>query len=54
VGAANEGHDSETVGAIAGGLAGLACGFDALPGTFVNALAGKAEIESVAVELSKL
>jgi ADP-ribosyl-[dinitrogen reductase] hydrolase len=53
VGAANEGHDSDTVAAIAGGLAGLACGFDMLPKEYVDVLAEKEEIERIAIELSK-
>ncbi|MDP4157831.1 MAG: ADP-ribosylglycohydrolase family protein, partial [Bacillota bacterium] len=53
VGAANEGEDADTVAAIAGGLAGLACGFDGLPKDYVDVLAEKKEIERIAVELSK-
>jgi ADP-ribosyl-[dinitrogen reductase] hydrolase len=53
VGAANEGHDSDTVAAIAGGLAGLAYGFGGLPKEYVDVLAEKEEIERIAIELSK-
>jgi ADP-ribosyl-[dinitrogen reductase] hydrolase len=48
VGAANEGEDSDTVAAIAGGLAGLACGFDGLPEEFCEVLLVKDELERVA------
>jgi ADP-ribosyl-[dinitrogen reductase] hydrolase len=53
-GAANEGEDADTVTAIAGGLAGLACGFDGLPKEFVDVLVEKEEIERIAIELGKM
>jgi ADP-ribosyl-[dinitrogen reductase] hydrolase len=52
VGAANEGNDSDTVAAIAGGLAGLACGFEELPQEYCEVLVKKEEITRVAKELS--
>lgn len=43
-----------TVAANAGGLAGLACGFDGLPKEYVDVLLVKEEIERMAIELSKI
>jgi ADP-ribosylglycohydrolase len=43
IGAANEGYDTDTVGAIAGGLAGLAYGFDELPREYTEVLLVKNE-----------
>lgn len=54
VGAANEGHDSDTVAAIAGGLAGLACGFEGLPRKYVDVLLQKEELIELARELKNL
>ena len=54
VGAANKGHDSDTVAAIAGGLAGLACGFEGLPREYVNAILQKEELLKLARELKNL
>lgn len=51
VGPTNEGNDSDTVAAIAGGLAGLACGSEALPKDYVEVLLQKDEIETIASEL---
>lgn len=54
VGATNEGHDTDTVAAIAGGLAGLACGYEELPVEFCEVLLEKVEIEVLAVRLYEL
>lgn len=53
-GAANEGNDSDTVAAIAGGLAGLACGFEKLPKEYCEVLVEKKEITRLANELANL
>lgn len=54
VGAANEGDDSDTIAAIAGGLAGLACGYNQLPRKYVEALLQKDEIEQVSNEIMSI
>lgn len=54
IGAANEGYDTDTVAAIAGGLAGLACGYDQLPKDYCEVLLVKDELDRLAVELYKL
>ncbi|WP_053360880.1 ADP-ribosylglycohydrolase family protein [Bacillus sp. FJAT-27251] len=54
IGAANEGGDSDTIAAIAGGLAGLECGFDQLPGEYVQDLLGKEELLEIAQGLHSL
>lgn len=46
--AVNLGLDTDTTGAVTGGLAGLLYGFDAIPGDWVNQLARKADIEDLA------
>lgn len=46
--AVNLGQDTDTTGAIAGGLAGLAYGFESIPDNWVNALARKDDIENLA------
>ncbi|WP_338453087.1 ADP-ribosylglycohydrolase family protein [Niallia oryzisoli] len=51
IGATNEGHDTDTVAAIAGGLAGLSCGYEAIPNNFKNKLLLKQELEQLAYEL---
>lgn len=40
------GEDTDTVGAIAGGLAGLAYGYDAIPASWLDALLKKEELEA--------
>ena len=52
--AANLGYDSDTVAAIAGGLAGLACGFDALPEQYVTALLISDELDDISLRLREL
>jgi ADP-ribosyl-[dinitrogen reductase] hydrolase len=54
IGATNEGYDTDTVAAIAGGLSGLACGYDELPKEYCEALLVKDELDRLSVELSKL
>lgn len=44
--AVNLGEDTDTVGAIAGGLAGLAYGYDAIPASWLDALLKKEELEA--------
>ncbi|MBI0577773.1 ADP-ribosylglycohydrolase family protein [Neobacillus cucumis] len=51
MGAANEGYDSDTVAAIAGGLAGLQFGFEELPNDYCQVLLPKNELEQLALEL---
>ncbi|WP_199478443.1 ADP-ribosylglycohydrolase family protein [Peribacillus saganii] len=53
IGATNEGDDSDTIAAIAGGLAGLACGYDRLPREYVDVLLEKDEIERVSTQLGR-
>lgn len=48
IGAANEGEDSDTIAAIAGGLAGLSCGYERLPKEYCEVLLVKEELEAVA------
>jgi ADP-ribosyl-[dinitrogen reductase] hydrolase len=54
IGAANEGEDSDTVAAIAGGLAGLACGYEGLPGEYCDVLLEKEELVELALNLYNL
>ncbi|ALC89448.1 ADP-ribosyl-(dinitrogen reductase) hydrolase [Bacillus sp. FJAT-18017] len=54
IGAANEGYDTDTVAAIAGGLAGLACGYQALPQEYTSCLLNKEELDELAEKLSEL
>jgi ADP-ribosyl-[dinitrogen reductase] hydrolase len=51
IGAANEGYDTDTVGAIAGGLAGLAYGFDELPREYTEVLLVKNELDELSIKL---
>lgn len=53
VGAANEGYDSDTVAAIAGGLAGLECGFERLPVEWCEVLLEKEKLNQIALDISK-
>ncbi len=45
--AVNLGDDTDTVGAIAGGLAGLLYGYDAIPGDWLEAIQRREWIESL-------
>jgi ADP-ribosyl-[dinitrogen reductase] hydrolase len=53
VGAANEGYDTDTVAAIAGGLAGLEYGFEGLPSEDCEILLVKKDLEELSSELYK-
>jgi ADP-ribosyl-[dinitrogen reductase] hydrolase len=53
VGAANEGYDTDTVAAIAGGLAGLEYGFEGLPSEFCEILLVKRDLGELSSELYK-
>lgn len=44
--AVNLGSDTDTVGAVTGGLAGIIYGYDAIPDKWISALKGKAVIDS--------
>ncbi|UYQ94712.1 ADP-ribosylglycohydrolase family protein [Chitinophaga horti] len=50
--AVNLGSDTDTTGAIAGGLAGLLYGFEAIPSDWVNAMARKDDIMALAEQLA--
>ncbi|MBP1934210.1 ADP-ribosylglycohydrolase family protein [Ammoniphilus resinae] len=52
--AANLGGDSDTIGAIAGGLAGLDAGYDALPERYREIILIKEELTSLSEELYRL
>lgn len=52
--AANLGYDSDTVAAIAGGLAGLACGYEELPAAYVESLLIGEELDDVSLRLREL
>ncbi|MBB6445331.1 ADP-ribosylglycohydrolase family protein [Bacillus benzoevorans] len=54
IGAANEGYDTDTVAAIAGGLAGLQCGYEKLPLHFIDAILVKEELVELAKQLGHL
>lgn len=54
IGAANEGYDTDTVAAISGGLAGLQCGFNALPQHYVQTILLRGELEDLALQLYQL
>ncbi len=43
--AVNLGHDTDTVGTVAGGLAGIIYGYDAIPVEWIDALQAKEKIE---------
>ncbi|MFK7060754.1 ADP-ribosylglycohydrolase family protein [Flavobacterium oreochromis] len=51
--AVNLGGDTDTTGAIAGGLAGLIYGYDAIPTEWNNVLARKTDIENLCDRLAK-
>ena len=50
--AVNLGEDTDTTGAVAGGLAGLYYGFDAMPSGWVNSLARRNEILDLAERMA--
>ncbi|MCX7737166.1 MAG: ADP-ribosylglycohydrolase family protein [Candidatus Kapabacteria bacterium] len=51
--AVNLGEDTDTTGAVTGGLAGLLYGFDNIPTNWVNQIARKEDIEDLAERLAK-
>lgn len=51
--AINLGDDTDTTGAITGGLAGLIYGYDAIPQKWINVLARKKDINNLCDKLSK-
>ncbi len=51
--AVNLGEDTDTTGAIAGGLAGLIYGYDAIPTEWINVLARKEDITKLGDKLEK-
>ena len=52
--AVNLGSDTDTTGAVTGGLAGLLYGFDIIPSNWVNGLARKNDIENLAERLADI
>jgi ADP-ribosyl-[dinitrogen reductase] hydrolase len=52
--AANRGGDSDTIGAIAGGLAGIQCGYERLPREYTEAILLREQIDGLAVRLHEL
>ena len=50
--AVNLGDDTDTTGAVAGGLAGLAYGEAAIPAEWLAVLARRADIEDLALRLA--
>lgn len=51
--AVNLGDDTDTTGAVTGGLAGLLYGYDSIPKKWINQIARKADIEDLANRLRK-
>jgi ADP-ribosylglycohydrolase len=51
--AVNLGADTDTTGAVTGGLAGLLFGFDNIPSNWIDGLARKSDIENLAVRLTE-
>jgi ADP-ribosyl-[dinitrogen reductase] hydrolase len=52
--AANLGGDSDTIGAIAGGLAGISCGYAELPEKYKQAILLKERLDDTALRLYRL
>ena len=50
----NMGHDTDTVAAVAGGLAGLYYGVDAIPKDWLDEIVQKEYIEDMCVKASSL
>lgn len=50
--AVNLGEDTDTVGAVCGGLAGLYYGYDAIPGAWLAALPRREWIESLCIDIN--
>ena len=51
--AVNLGADTDTTGAVTGGLAGLFFGFDNIPSNWIDGLARKSDIENLALRLTE-
>lgn len=51
--AVNLGQDTDTTGAVTGGLAGLLYGYDSIPENWLNQLARKDDVEDLAVRMFK-
>lgn len=51
--AVNLGDDTDTVGAVAGGLAGIYYGYDGIPGEWIEALAKREWIETLCTRFAK-
>ncbi|MFL9482832.1 ADP-ribosylglycohydrolase family protein [Chitinophagaceae bacterium LWZ2-11] len=51
--AVNLGSDTDTTGAVTGGLAGLLYGWETIPDSWINVLARKADIEDLSIRLNK-
>lgn len=52
--AANRGGDSDTIAAIAGGLAGTACGYSRIPKAYSDKLLIRGRLDEAAVGLYRL
>ncbi|MCS7464524.1 ADP-ribosylglycohydrolase family protein [Paenibacillus doosanensis] len=52
--AANLGGDSDTIGAIAGGLAGISCGYRSIPAAYSEAILIKDRLDQVSSRLYRL
>ena len=52
--AINLGHDTDTVGAITGGLAGIIYGYDTIPSEWIDILARKDDIIELADKLDSI
>jgi ADP-ribosyl-[dinitrogen reductase] hydrolase len=53
ISAVNLGEDTDTVAAVAGGLAGLYYGYDSIPKEWISVIAKREYIETLCNELSK-
>ena len=51
--AVNLGDDTDTVGAVTGGLTGIIYGYETIPVTWINALERKEDIVRLAEQLSR-
>ncbi len=51
--AVNLGEDTDTTGAVTGGLAGIYYGYEAIPPTWLDQLTRRAEVEELCVEFAK-
>jgi ADP-ribosylglycohydrolase len=51
--AVNLGHDTDTTGTVAGGLAGILYGYESIPVEWIDVLARKEDIEDLALRLQR-